>query len=202
MRISLRAYYLIIGFFCISCLISRGQDQDLVDSLTQIYSQDTLDVVEKMELLRVLSYNSVYDYELSSKYADELIDLANTNKNYLYLYRGYLQKGNTNRFAGNFEQSIDAFFKSAEAAILEKYLEGEGAAYISVADVYSEMGNSVNAELYYGKGIDILRQTSDSISLAGALLNAGDEFFSTQKFDAALIYFEESERGRSFTRVS
>ena len=53
-----------------------------------------------MELLRNLSFNESNNLELSLKYAEELIALSKAEKNYLYLYRGYSQKGNKNRISG------------------------------------------------------------------------------------------------------
>ena len=192
MHFKRKAYYSLIGFFCVNIHFISGQDQRVVDSLTKIYQQDELEGIEKFEILRNLSFNAVYDFELSLRYANELISLSEQEDNYLYIHRGYLQKGNTNRFAGNLKDALDAFFKGAEAAINGDYVEGEGAAYISIADVYSEMGNTDNADIYYNKGIKLLRKTNDSISLANALLNAGDEYFRIKDFDKALRYFEES----------
>ncbi|HSN62080.1 MAG TPA: ATP-binding protein, partial [Ferruginibacter sp.] len=40
--------------------------------------------------------------------------------------------------------------------------------------------------------IGTLRRSVDSISLASALLNAGDEFRKSQKYDTALLYFDEA----------
>ncbi len=68
----------------------------------------------------------------------------------------------------------------------------KGVAIMAVADVYSEMGNSANAENYYNSAIEILMDSDDSISLATALLNAGDDAFYNENFDKALLYFEES----------
>lgn len=191
------AYYFIISFFVISLFFTStylvfGQNQKVADSLVIIYQEDNLQGKEKLELLRNLSFNELNNVDLGLKYAEELIDLSTKQNDNLYLYRGYLQKGHKHRQTGNLEIALDAYFKSAEAAVKAKYFEGEGAAYISVADVYSVMGNSGNAEIYYDKSIKILRSTSDSVSLASALLNAGDEFFNNDKYDKALQYFEES----------
>jgi class 3 adenylate cyclase len=63
---------------------------------------------------------------------------------------------------------------------------------ISIADAYSKIGNSSSAEIYYNKGIQLLRKTNDSSRLAIALLNLGDEYFYTKKYDTAMRYFDES----------
>lgn len=169
-----------------------AQNQKVADSLVKIYQKNKLGNSEKLELLRNLSFNEVNNLELSLKYADELIALSKLEKNYLYLHRGYYQKGNKNRLAGDLKNALNAFFKSGEAAIKAKFITGEGVAYMAIADVYSTMGNSDNAEIYYAKSINLLRKTNDSISLASALLNAGDEYSKNKKYNSALKYFEES----------
>ena len=169
-----------------------AQNQKVADSLGEIYQKNKLGNSEKLELLRNLSFNEVNNLELSLKYADELIALSKLEKNYLYLNRGHYQKGNKNRLIGDLNKALNAFFKSAEAAIKAKYISGEGVAYMSIADVYSIMGNSDNAEIYYDRSIHLLRKTNDSISLASALLNAGDEYSKNKKYNLALKYFEES----------
>ena len=169
-----------------------AQNQKVADSLVKIYQKNKLGNSEKLELLRNLSFNEVNNLELSLKYADELIALSKLEKNYLYLHRGYYQKGNKNRLAGDLNNALNAFFKSGEAAIKAKFITGEGVAYMAIADVYSTMGNSDNAEIYYAKSINLLRKTNDSISLASALLNAGDEYSKNKKYNSALKYFEES----------
>ncbi|WP_244199270.1 adenylate/guanylate cyclase domain-containing protein [Flavobacterium psychrolimnae] len=164
----------------------------MADSLVKIYHKNSLANSEKLELLRNLSFNEVNNLELSLKYADELIALSQLEKNYLYLHRGYYQKGNKNRLRGDLDKALNAFFKSVEAAIKAKFIIGEGVAYMAIADVYSIMGNADNAEIYYNKSIHLLRKTDDSISLASALLNAGDEYSKNKKYNLALKYFKES----------
>ncbi len=194
------AYYLLIGFFFGNIHITSSQDQKLVDSLTIIYQQGKLESTEKLELLRNLSFHSANDLELSLSYADELISLSDQENNFLYLYRGYSQKGQTYRLAGDLTLALDAFFKSAKAALNLKDNAYEGGAYLTIADVYSEMGNSNNSQIYYTKSIDILRNTRDTLTLATALLNAGDEALNIKKYDTALSYFEES--GLLFERAN
>ena len=170
----------------------KAQEQKVADSLVKIYNEGNLGNNEKLELLRNLSFNEVNDIDLSLKYAEELIALSKVENNYLYLYRGYFQKGNKLRISGELNKSLDAFFKSEEAAIKAKYIVGQGTAFSSIADVYSVMGNSKNARLYYNKAIQLLRKTDNAIGLASALLNAGDEYSKNKKYDLALAYFNES----------
>jgi len=171
---------------------SWAQDQKVADSLVVIYKNNKLPAEEKMELLRNLAFNETNDLELSLRYAEELIALSKKEKNFLYLYRGYSQKGNKLNISGDFQKALDAYFRSVNAAIKANYLKGEGLSYTRIADVYSNMKNSKNANLYYTKSIAILRKTSDTISLAMALLNAGDEYSRQLKFQLALSHLNEA----------
>ena len=169
-----------------------AQNQNIADSLSLTYQENELDGLDKLELLRNLSFNERRDLDLALKYAKELIELATFEDNNLYVYRGYLQEGNSFILKGDLDIALNSFFKSIEAAIKAEYIEGEGQSYMSVADVYSELGNSSNAEIYYDKAISLLRQSDDAISLATALINAGDEAFNVKRYNKALAYFEES----------
>lgn len=170
-----------------------GQEQKVADSLAKIYKNNKyLSSSEKMELLRNLSFNEVNSSALGLQYAEELIALSKSEKNYLYLHRGYYQKGNKHRLVGDLDQSLDAFIKSEEAAIKAKFIVGQGTAYSSIADVYSVMGNAKNAQIYYSKAIALLKKTDNVIGLASVLLNAGEEYYKNKNYNTALKYFEES----------
>ncbi len=194
------ASFLIIGFFCFIIQSGFGQDQKVADSLAKIYQQDTLEGTAKLKLLNDLSFNEVNDLGLSLKYAEELIALSKRENNNSSLANGYLQKGTKHRLTGDLEIALDAFFKSADIAMNAENIKTEGSAYLSIADVYSIMGNANNAENYYNKAIRLLRTANDSILLASALLNAGDEFFNRSKYYEALQKFEES--GQIFEDVN
>jgi len=179
---------------------SDGQNQRIADSLAKIYQEGKLEDTAKLELLRKLSFNEVNDLKLSLKYAEELIVLSTKAGNYLYQFRGYQQKGNKKRLLGDLDEALDAYFKSVEAAGKANFKPGEGGAYSNIADIYSISDNHVNAKIYYNKAIAALRQSDDTVRLATAILNAGDEFLNTKNYDSALLYFQES--GNIFEKVN
>ncbi len=187
-----KVYFFLVGFFCLFALSVSAQDQKLADSLARIYKAGKLNDSAKLELLRNLSFNEVNDLQLASKYADELIRLSTLKGDNLYLYRGYLQKGNKKRLLGDLQEALDAYFKSVEAAKKANFITGEGSAYGAIADVYSASNNPRNAMLYYNKAIATLRQSDNAIALGSVISNAGDEYLNIKKYDSALIYFEES----------
>lgn len=193
MELGLLKYYFKVSFFLFFFHLGMlAQEQKVADSLVKIYRAGNLGNSEKLELLRNLAFNEVDNLDLSLKYAEELIRLSKSQNNYLYLHRGYFQKGNKLRIAGDLNKSLEAFFKSENAATKAKYIVGRGVAYSSIADVYSVMGNSKNAQEYYDKAITLLRKSDNAIGLASALLNAGQEYSKNKRYDLALRNFKES----------
>ena len=185
-------FFLFVLLFLPGVFNCIAQDQKIADSLRVIYLENTLEGPDKLKLLKDLSFNEVNDLALATEYADELIALSTSQGNYKLLSGGHLQKGNIQRLKGNLQVALTEFFKSREAARKAGFEGGEGTANMAIADVYSEMGNSDNARTYYNTAITLLRKTEDSISLASALLNAGDEYLNTKKYDSAILYFDES----------
>lgn len=145
----------------------------------------------KLEMLEDIAYHES-DPVLAESYADRLIELAyelESNENAL---SGYLQKGNANLVQGNLEEALTSFFKSLEIANeLEDYGKA-GAIYSSIANVYSISRDTFNSTFYYNKSIEALKQTDDTLSIASALFNAGDDQLKHNNYDHAMEYFSES----------
>ncbi len=194
------AYYLLIGFLFFIIHPVASQDQQIADSLKKIYQKNILKDSAKLELLRDLAFNEAKDYKLALQYAEELIKLSKQKGDNLYLYKGYFLKGSIKRLRGDLEEALDAYIKSGEAARKAKSLKGEGNTYGAIADIYAVSNNHNNARLYYDKAIATLRQSDDSIALASAISNSGDEFLTNKIYDSALLYFRES--GLIFEKVN
>ena len=71
---------------------------------------------------------------------------------------------------------------------------------MAIGDVYSVSGAHKNSIKYYQQAIAIFEEVDDSVTLATALLNAGDEYLNNENYDSALIYFEKS--GAIFEQVN
>jgi len=181
-------------FLCMqpSCLF--GQDQKIADSVKLIYQQDTLKDIAKLELLKELSFNEIRDLKKALVYARELIDLAEEKGNKNYIQEGYFISGSKEMLLTNIKEALSAFIKSAELAKELNSVTREGECYIAIADIYSSAGNHNTSTLYYAKAIQLLRKSKeDFISLASALLNAGDEYRKVKKYDTALLYAQNAK---------
>ena len=191
-RFNMNAYYLLIGLFCLCYQPISAQDQRVADSLALIYNRNEVVGIEKLELLRDLSFNEKSDPDLAMEYAEELIRLSELQNEQNFLFSGYLQKGFKHNFKGDSNEALSSFLKCVDIAQELGDISLEGSAYMAIADVYSLMQNEENGEIYYSRSIDLLRKSNDSIGLASALVNAGDFYFNIKKYDEALNYFKES----------
>lgn len=195
-----KAYYFIVGFLCIFSYCSIGQNQNVADSLKVILERGDLEDTAQFELLKNLAFNELSDNNLALQYAEKLISLAEIQTDLTYQAHGYFHKGTVKRRSGDLDEATEAYLNCI------KLTEGtgnkilRGSAYVALADVFSVSNNHANAMLYYKKSIAVLRrQTKDSIPLASAILNTGDEYLNHGDYDSALIYFAES--GEIFEKV-
>ncbi len=185
------AYYILIGFFCFITKIVSGQDQKVSDSLILHYESGTYND-DELELLNKIVINTV-DLDIKLQYSELLINKALKDSSFLFLYYGYLQKGNAFQIKGQSVKALESYFTSLNYANRSSFDEGIGSLMVSLGDCYSLMGNSKNAQNYYSKGLHLLRKLNDSVKIATALLNAGDEYFNREKLDSALVYTKEAE---------
>jgi class 3 adenylate cyclase len=132
------------------------------------------------------------DPERKLLFSEELIRAAQTFDSVDYLVQGYHEKGNALRLKGDLASALDSYFQGAKILGEGNITRSLGNLYVGAADVYSVMGNHANAVKYHQRAIRILRVKGDSVDVASALLNAGDEYITTHKWDSALMFTEEA----------
>ena len=189
----------LVGFLFFFTVPALGQNPELADSLIKEYKSGQFKG-DELEILKDIAQNTrLVDVKLN--YAKLLIQKASKDSLFKYLSTGYTEKGNALQLRGDYDLALKAYFESQKFAYkTEDFTEAIGAINISIANTYSLIGNHTTSARYYEKGIATLRQTTDSIKLASALLNAGDEAFNNKELDKALDYFEES--GEIFKRIN
>ena len=186
---------LFIIFFVFSFIL-KAQENFILDSLKFEINKTSEDIKKMVLLDSVLNLKTLNPSD-KLELANMIIELSKKKENYSFLSQGYLQKGNALQLMGDYHKALEAYLACLDYATLadEDKLD-EADLTISIADTYSLMENSNNAQNYYQKGIALLRDTknrNDSTKLATALLNAGDEFYYDGQYDKALGYFKESE---------
>ncbi|GJM28611.1 MAG: hypothetical protein DHS20C17_12460 [Cyclobacteriaceae bacterium] len=166
---------------------NKKQADSLIVELGNFGSEDTL----RFQLLSRISF-SHSNPDSALYYADRLISEAAEADDPKWLHMGYFNQGSALRLLGNLEGASTAYFKSLEQAQLGNELHREGESFLALGDVYSISGAHTNSIRYYQQAIEIFREVADSINLATALLNAGDEYLNNENYDSALLYFEKS----------
>lgn len=184
--------WLTLGFFFIIFISSYGQTKVVGDSLELLFTQGAYQEQDKLKILKELAVTHS-DVDKRLLYSELLIQAATELDSSIYLFQGYLEKGTSLRVKGDLANSLESYFEGARIAEKEENNNLLGKVYIAMADVYSIMGNHQNAVKYHQNAIRILRQENDSISIASALLNAGDELINVNSLDSALKYTTEAE---------
>ncbi|TCK69315.1 class 3 adenylate cyclase [Winogradskyella wandonensis] len=188
-----------IGYIYLLCTVNLfSQNQKRADSLKFVYGSGEYNLTEFRILSRISESETIPDSSLY--YANRILSIApNTypkDSSLLAFHLGYLSKGNAFQRKGKNLEAIESFLNSLEYA--EKMGHESSMAYlqISIADTYAMMENNSNAELYYSKGIELMRKGDthkEKRDLASALLNKGDWLFSLGRYDESLSYFKESD---------
>lgn len=163
--------------------------QNLLDSLKQVYFQSK---EKNLELLvTVLQEDPNPDSML--KYGQILLDRSLKDSSNLFTFQAFLHLGNGFVLKGELSQGLEKYFVGMMYAEKAGYEEGRGKLFIAIANAYSQSENSQNAAVYYGRSIEILRNGNDSLGLASAIFNAGDEYLTMGKLDSALLYTQEAQ---------
>ncbi|MBL7872307.1 MAG: adenylate/guanylate cyclase domain-containing protein [Cyclobacteriaceae bacterium] len=183
--------YRMLGFLFLIHLTLLGQNQTPADSLEQVYTSGNFNTQNQLGILSKLSAD-LENPEKKLTYSIQLIQLAQTQDSIQYLYKGFLSKGNALRLKSDLSQALESYFEAARIAGQRKINRDIARVNIAIADVYSIMGNHNKAVNYYQLGVKVFRTEKDSIGLASALLNLGDEFINYTKPDSALIFLKES----------
>ena len=183
--------YLILGFFYFLCSAAYSQNQTPTDSLEAEYKMGNFEEQDRLRILQELSVE-LEDPQKKLAFSIELIETAQALDSTIYLFTGFLQKGHALRLKSDLTKALESYFEAAKIASVNKLDRETGLINVSIADVYSIMGNHINAVNYYHSSIDILRELDDSIGFASALENLGDEYLTVDQPDSALMIFEES----------
>lgn len=197
-KISYQKPFLLVALLCLVTINLFAQDQRRSDSLKTIFRTNDYDRALKLQILEDIA-NAETDTDEILIYSKELIESAKEMDSVVYIFSGYLQQGNAYRLKSDLSHALNSYFEAAEIALENNLNYQQAIIKISIADVYSIMGDGNTAVSYYRNSIDLLKSesisaSSESVSmnLASAQLNLGDEYLNQKKLDSALYYFSES----------
>lgn len=186
-------HLMLMGFITIFPKQIRGQDQNLADSLVQVFRGRSYHDSAELRLIRDIAANHT-QVDSIIYYSNILIRLSSNKSDYLWMHRGYLNQGHAYRKKGDLDKAIESYFKSAEAAENINYSLGIAGAFSALGTVYRVEKNYKTALEYYNNALLKFREAKDSINLAKSLMNTGELYRTIKTMDTALVYFEESSR--------
>ncbi len=197
-NLKIKKVSVLLGLFLVSCTQLFCQNQKLVDSLEQVYISGQYKEQEQLSILKqLIGYSNDSDKILY--FGEELIKECQKLDSLQYLFSAWLQMGNAHTRKGDLSEGLESYFLAAKMASEEKFNYNLGLVSISIADVYSIMGNHENAVHYYANAIAIHKGNDSIRHWASALENLGDEYLTVSKPDSALLMFEQS--GPAFKRL-
>ena len=179
----------VAGFFVVYCGPAFPQQTAEMDSLEWVYVQGRYKKEDRLILLHRLAKGSDDPQQILT-YSEALIQAAGEVDSIRYLYGGYMEKGTALRLKSDLGNALQSYFQAAKLDITKHRL---AKTYIAIADVYSIMGNHNNSVNYYQQAISILKKGKDSVDVATALYNLGDEYLKTGRLDSALAYTKQSQ---------
>lgn len=180
-------------FYCVlSVLAVCSQNQAKADSVSNLIENGNLSSSQELEAYYRLSiYSSSPEDEL--KYGNQLLELAKKANNQEYIIKANLRIGVAQRLLGNLGQALKNLFESAQGASeKEDFKKLLIDIYQEISTCYTQNGDSENALLYGAKTIDLLRTTGSRQRLAITLLNIGYDYYLIDKYDSAMVYYNES----------
>lgn len=175
-----------------SSTVLMGQNQEKVDSLKNILTNNTLVPDHKMAILARISITSSSPSEILL-YAEKLLLLATRHEKHNYIVDAFHSKGVAYRLKGNLKLALENLFISANLASDYKEYKKQGEAYDEIANTYTTNKDFKNALVYNKKAIAIIRQHGTHEQLAITLLNTGYNYYTLNQLDSALVFYNEAE---------
>ncbi|WP_010228559.1 tetratricopeptide repeat protein [Gillisia marina] len=185
-----KRYFLVPLTILFSIWQGFAQNPTIADSLKNSFFSKSGNQTD-LEMLSKIAENEV-DPDSITKYSRLLISRARAIGDDHKVYSGYRKLGYGLRLKGNLKQALEVFFKSLDYANSLKDKDAIPAINIEIANIYSLIGNTANADLYYNKGIAEFRNGKDSAQLGGALFNAGDEYLRVGNLEKAEKFTREA----------
>ena len=176
------------AFIIISFSQALSQNQQIADSLVKVYYQEDEGDSGRLRLLSEIAFFQTHPDSIL-KYAKLLIDLADQNSEPFWMNKGVFYRGSANQLKGNYDLAFADFFTTLNYDIETNNQKGISQSSLVIANTYSSLGDSRNAVNYYKKVVSQSRAISDTLTLATALYNAGDEYLNAQKPGSALVFF-------------
>ncbi|MFZ0598535.1 MAG: helix-turn-helix domain-containing protein [Flavobacterium sp.] len=159
--------------------------------------------------------NAVGNYRLAIKNLRQINDFVDKNESFYTKEQFLNTKSNINlSLAGSYENyyaknltkkilldSSEYFYKRT-ISYSKNFTDNKIVAKLSLGNIYSWKKDYVNAEKTYYDIIFLANQNNMQDMLSSANYNLGDVYYSTKKYDKALVFFKKSDSIGSITKTN
>ncbi|MGB3590141.1 MAG: adenylate/guanylate cyclase domain-containing protein [Nonlabens sp.] len=183
--------YVFIGFCCLCTSRLAAQDVDLEELKTQV-KKENIALEEKLILLSDIAY-----YEESPDsiffYSAEILKLADTTNYKSFYLEALTTRGSAHSMQSNLTEALQDYFKVMRLTDPDDRL-GIASLQLSIADAYSNLGNTITAIDYYRRAIPVFEDEDEIFSLATAEYNLADNYYRQSTLDSAFFYFKKADK--------
>ena len=169
-----------------------SQQSSLIDSLTDTYRLNP-DPKSQVDLLIEIS-NEIKNPDSILKYSSLAIEGAKAAADDRLIQQAYQIHGVGWRYKADYSKALEFLFKSRELAEQLQIPQRIGGANIEIGNVYSVSGNNELAQVYYSKGLNILRKGKNELLFARGLFNLADDMFKRGMLDSSFVYTKEAQQ--------
>jgi len=177
-------------FLILGTLISFGQD-DQVDSLKLVLSQDQADSSRVLTLVELSSQYYRTDTEEARRLATEAKDLAEKSSYTIGLAQAHKALGMSHYFEGDAVNTLVEWELALEEFELADDLNGVSNILNNLGAVHFNGGNDEAALEYYLQSIKVAESINDTIRTVTALMNIGT-IYLTKDRELALSYYRRA----------
>ncbi len=190
-HVSMRSFsfILIISFILFN---AEAQNQKRADSLIKVWESGKLDTLTELRILhRITAYSSSPKDIIT--YGNVLLKKSKLYKNSYYKARSYLIIGVGFRMKGDVEPALENLFTSSRICVKNSFNRLLAETYSEIASAYTMGGDFINALKYNTKAVNAFRLLGSKSVLTMTLLNTGFDYYTLEKYDTALLYYNEAE---------
>jgi signal transduction histidine kinase len=185
-------YKLLFGFIIIITSLSTKAQNNEVDSLLKVLDATTIDSNKLNTLMQIGNLYMFNNVSKGIEYFEKGITLASTLNEKEKLARLYILNGFCYRIKADFDKSLENYLNAARIYEKEDKRNKLGSAYISVADVYSDIKNIKKASEYYDKAEVIILKQKDSFELSHLYFEKGILFDKDNAHETSMEYFQKA----------
>ena len=192
-KVTLRFLSILSFISCFCCVNDiKAQNQPLADSLIQVLENEELDSLERLEVLEAITLSTTSSDDLI-QYSELLLRLAESANQKSYVAIALNRLGIAKRRKGKLEEAIEFFIKSSKVCVENQFLPTLVLNYGEISTTYTLNGDIDNAIKYDKKATEISRKTKDESLLPQILLNTGFDYYTLNKYDSALLYYNQAD---------